>query len=310
MADAAPLDSATDPPRRIELTDPPIRLADEALRSGRRAFESWLPRSGQTASPHAIHQLRVALRRLRVALKLFEDVVPAEAGQLRRELGGLARELGDVRDLDVHADILRAARENLPEHAAALARLEARNDAARATARGRLARTFEDARTAHLRAALETLTDRNLEPHAPASADVTTIGEACANRIARSVKRLRKLGRKLDEDSSPADLHRVRIRSKRLRYEIECFQEVVPGLGALLRAAKRLQNVLGAHNDAMVAARRLREQANERRGSIVEADALDAAIRLQKRAAARERERFESTWRRFEEAAARTRLPR
>jgi len=307
MADPAALDSAADQPRRIDPTDPPSRLAAEVLKDGRRAFESWLPRPGQQASPHAIHQLRVALRRLRVTLKLFEDVFPADARSLRSELGWLGRELGETRDLDVHADILRVARESLPEHAQALLRLEARNEAARATARNRLARTLDDPRTARVRVALAALTESGFERAAAAGS--ATIAEACARRLAKSVKRLCKLGRKLDVDSSPADLHRVRIRSKQLRYEIECFQEIVPGLEALLRATKRLQNVLGAHNDAVVAAKRLRAHEKQRRGNIVEAEALEAAVRLQKHVAARERKRFEATWRQLEEAVAETRLP-
>src|SRR5204863_510025 len=76
----------------------------------------------------------------------------------------------------------------------------------------------------------------------------------------REFKRLRKRARKLNWASTDAELHRTRILCKRARYAAE-FAE--PDMGKRARrVAKRfagLQDVLGEHQDAIVAEARLRE---------------------------------------------------
>jgi CHAD domain-containing protein len=58
----------------------------------------------------------------------------------------------------------------------------------------------------------------------------------------------------MDDPPTDEQLHRVRIRTKRLRYAAEA---AVPALGkrerSLARAASRLQDALGEHQDAVVA---------------------------------------------------------
>src|SRR5207248_2888217 len=66
-------------------------------------------------------------------------------------------------------------------------------------------------------------------------------------------------GGRLSAESSPAALHRLRIRVKRLRYAVE----TLGGLGGksmrkLLRQLVRLQDLLGEHQDAVTIAARLR----------------------------------------------------
>jgi CHAD domain-containing protein len=57
------------------------------------------------------------------------------------------------------------------------------------------------------------------------------------------------------EVSTPAGLHRLRLISKRLRYTLELFRPCYPpGLAERLEALKRLQDVLGDINDAVITA--------------------------------------------------------
>lgn len=292
----------------VDPSDPPASLAGDTLRAEHRAFESWLPQPGQTIGPSEIHQLRITLRHLRVVLRLFDDALRKECRPLRRELGWLGRRLGEVRDLDVHADVLRALRQSDPQHTTALERLEARNEAARATARARLSRTFESARFVKLRAALADFVSQDLETASSAAVSSRPIVERISKNIRKSTRRLRKLGAGIDADSPPQALHRVRIRAKRLRYELEFFSDLFPELEPLMRAARRLQNVLGDYNDDCVAAARLRKQANERSRGTLDPAAFEALIASLDAMAAEERGRFDSAWKRFERATSKVHL--
>jgi CHAD domain-containing protein len=62
--------------------------------------------------------------------------------------------------------------------------------------------------------------------------------------------------RKLPERPTDEQLHAVRKKGKRARYAAE-----LAGQKKLVKKAKKLQDVLGEHQDAVVAAERLRELA-------------------------------------------------
>ena len=64
--------------------------------------------------------------------------------------------------------------------------------------------------------------------------------------------------RKLPEAPADEELHQVRKKGKRARYAAE-----LAGRKELVKRAKKLQDVLGEHQDAVVAAARLRELATE-----------------------------------------------
>src|SRR5262249_10910164 len=96
--------------------------------------------------------------------------------------------------------------------------------------------------------------------HPPvADTDMTLVDVA-----AREWQKLRKTVKALPTKSSDADLHRARIKAKRARYAAEL---VVPDVGhpaeRFVDRVKKLQDVLGEHQDAVVAEGRLRELAAE-----------------------------------------------
>lgn len=285
----------------LDVTDPLTSLAGQILRTRFRSFESWVPRNGRSAGPEAIHELRITVRHLRVAFKLFKEVLPEEGRALRAELGWFSRAFGETRDLDVHAEMLRRHRKEHPEHAAAIARLETLNDAARATARERLTRRLESRRAAKLRADLAAFVEQDFDS-LPAGAHSPEIAEAYSTTTRKGLKRLLKLGNKIGRRSGRAALHRVRIGAKRLRYQLGFFSDLYPEVRPLMQAAKRLQTTLGAYNDACIAGSRLRKQAAEANGAGVDADTLKRLVRYQETEAARQRKHFSSSWTRFERA--------
>jgi len=72
--------------------------------------------------------------------------------------------------------------------------------------------------------------------------------------VDRASVELRKAVRKLPDTPANEELHAVRKKGKRVRYAAE-----LAGRKSLVKQAKELQDVLGEHQDAVVAADRLRE---------------------------------------------------
>lgn len=129
--------------------------------------------------------------------------------------------------------------------------------------------------------------------------------------IRKAQKRVLKLGRTIGPDSPAADLHRLRILFKRLRYACEFFQEafVNPALGEdpladYIQAMVRFQDCLGEHQDAVVATARIQELAKDmvRRGGLAAERLLDlgALIQVQREIARERRGRLVKLWARFD----------
>ena len=57
------------------------------------------------------------------------------------------------------------------------------------------------------------------------------------------------------------ELHDLRIKTKRLRYELEFFADVYPPLKQTAKECKALQDLLGTHQDVYAATARLRRYA-------------------------------------------------
>jgi len=75
--------------------------------------------------------------------------------------------------------------------------------------------------------------------------------------------RARKL---LAQDPPPAELHALRLDTKRLRYTFELFRPCYgPGLEARIEALRRVQQLLGEVNDIVTAAALLPKRARGRR---------------------------------------------
>src|SRR5262249_47286486 len=85
------------------------------------------------------------------------------------------------------------------------------------------------------------------------SAGATTIAKA-------ELGKFRKAARALPRKPWDGELHRLRIKAKRARYAAELAQLAgVKGARRAVGAAKELQDVIGEHQDAVVAEERLRE---------------------------------------------------
>jgi CHAD domain-containing protein len=225
-----------------------------------------------------VHQVRVATRRLRAFLRAAKSVVePTWGDELRAELRWLANALGPVRDLDVLLDYLRAESDFLePQERAALGGLLERLERERSGARTAMLEALEDDRYLRL---LDRLTDAAAAPR-------ITGDEPLEGPWRREFSRLRSAATALPDEPSDEALHELRIKAKRARYAAELGEPVLGKAGRrFVDAAKELQDVLGAHQDAVVAEVRLRTLLAEG----ADAEAHFAAGRLVERQRARRR---------------------
>jgi inorganic triphosphatase YgiF len=199
--------------------------------------------------PDAVHQLRVACRRLRSELRTFAELLDdPRTDELRAELSWLADSLGAARDLEVLRDRLHVrAREGDPLDVGPVdALLAEQQQAAEASA-------LEALRSPRYLVLLQLLHDVAASPQLSELADARA-KDVVPGLVHRATAKLDKALHRLDLDGPDASWHRARIEAKRARYAAEA---AAPVLGRPSKRAKRLQTLLGEHQDAVVAAERL-----------------------------------------------------
>ena len=202
--------------------------------------------------PEELHQARVATRRLRAVLRAARPLLDRSWGEsLRAELSWLGGAFGPVRDLDVLLERLGGEIGDLePPERRAAGRFLTLLEEERESARGAMLEAMSSARYADL------LTQLEVAAIAPrAEATEVTLEDIAALEFAKLRKAVRALPAKPTDD----ELHAVRIRGKRARYAAE-LAEGVAGKPArrVVGDAKRLQDVIGEHQDAVVAEERIR----------------------------------------------------
>jgi CHAD domain-containing protein len=236
---------------------PPVpRLVHDALRVRLAALREHEDGTRSGGDPEDLHQMRVAVRRMRAVLAAAGDAVDRRwADQLRAELRWLGQVLGPVRDLDVLIERLRGESADFSaDERDAVEALLCGLVRKRRTARQRLLRTLRSARYAALVTALE----EAVAAGPPAAADQVVPLDLVRRPYRKAVRQVRKV----DQDGSDEALHALRIRGKRLRYAAELIEpEQGRPVRKLVKAVTALQDVLGEHQDAVVASARLRELA-------------------------------------------------
>lgn len=233
--------------------DPASRAITASLRSaiGRLGAAEELARRGDV---EGVHRLRTTCRRLRSELRAFRELIDPEwGGRLEGELRWLGGAIGEVRDLDVLRE--RFEKGETEEDRRELAPLF-----------GWLSRRHEKA-TRHLHATLDGERFRALVDELHAGLAEPPLAPAASKRcrkvlpplVEKAWKRLRDDAEGLAADSPDEAFHEVRKRAKRARYTTEL---IAPALGPKVqkpankhvRLARKIQDLLGEHQDAVVAA--------------------------------------------------------
>lgn len=215
--------------------------------------------------PDAVHKMRVATRRLRSALTTFGPLLDRSVTDpLREELKHLAAVLGEARDAEVLRARLAAAQKELPS--------ELQLDGVAQRIDEVLERRY---REAHTRAVAELdgrrygallddldrlLTAPPVSDRAGGDADdeLRRLVRKSWRRLAAAVERAEQAPGAEQEEL----LHDARKTAKRVRYAAEA---AAPVLGrratGLAGRAEQVQEVLGAHQDSVVARQQLLELA-------------------------------------------------
>jgi CHAD domain-containing protein len=250
---------------RAEGLSPASRAGDVVHAHLVEQVEAMINRDWQARhdEPDGVHKMRVATRRLRSALATFRPLFDRSVTDpIRDELKWIATELGGARDAEVLRTRLLT---ELATEADDLvlgpisARIEVELLADHRKAHDALVVALRSERYFRL---LDRLDELIAAPPFTPLADGKA-GKVLTRRVRKSYRRVQTLvSAGAPEDAVRRDgwYHEIRKASKRLRYAAE---SVTPAFGkpatGLAEAAEQLQEVLGEHQDSVVARAALRE---------------------------------------------------
>ena len=230
--------------------------------------------------PEDVHRMRVATRRSRALIRATRSTLGDRLESLSAELKWLGGVLGPVRDLDVLLERLRVE----------VAALDLEREAGES-----IVAELEAEREAHridLLAALDS--DRHLALFDTFASALESIPEELAGTAqllaAAELRRFEKAAAAVPKEPADDELHGLRIHAKRARYTAELA--ALTGRKRFVRYVESVvaaQDVIGAHQDAVVAEERLRALVSPERalaaGRLIE---LERARRRDSRARYRE----------------------
>jgi CHAD domain-containing protein len=216
------------------------------------------------AEPDSVHQMRVASRRLRSTLRSFRAIVRAgDTKHLRGELRWLGRVLGAARDDEILAERLDGHLRQFPRELVmgpVAARLRLYFAPRETAARQAVAEALDSERYLAL---LDEL-DRLLTGPPLTAAAARPAGDELPAAVARADKATRKRMRRALRLPPGAEretaLHSARKAAKRARYAAEVLRPVSGKPAArFTRKMKKIQSVLGDHQDAVITRETARE---------------------------------------------------
>jgi phosphohistidine phosphatase len=226
------------------------RVAEAAARVVEQRLDAVLDRLAMVAdeseeAEDAVRKLRVATRRAEAALRAFRDVLPRRATvRVRKHLRGVRGATNAARDADMMSlRLATLASEDLRSL------MQTRQRVARHEVRALCRRLSSDAKLAR---SVARLLRESWQRSADSSSSPRPFGEWAAVRIERSVERFAAVG--AADLTDIEQLHALRLRTKKLRYELEIFSSVLP-TGARSEAypiLTGLQDRLGEIHDAAV----------------------------------------------------------
>jgi CHAD domain-containing protein len=239
-----------------------------------------------------LHEMRVSTRRLRAILRAARPLlVPGWPDALRTELAWLGELLGPARDLDVQVKYFQ-------EEAAALESRD-RKPLERFVAQLRAERhRVQHSLVTELRSPRYLELVRKLMQSARAPAVVVS-RVSLFDIAALEFSKLRKAMRELGGAPTDAGLHRLRIKTKRARYAAE-LAETCTGkpAGRFIAEAKRFQDLLGVHQDAVLAERHIREF-TEQSTSVRAAFVAGRMVERQRQRRESARSTFKAQWKKL-----------
>ena len=231
--------AAADPSHRLPRvpTSPGIKADDPLGAAGRKVLRMHLARMLQFEAgtrsgedPEDLHKMRVATRRMRAAWRVFDGAYrPKVQRRYVKELRSIARVLGEVRDIDVLLADLESYIGQLPGPGReAVEPLRAAWRREREIARKRMLTKLDS------RAYREFVDDYLDFTESPGAAEIMTplgrpslVRDTAGSRILAAYEHVRAY-ETIITWADVSTLHALRIETKRLRYTMEYFSEVLP----------------------------------------------------------------------------------
>ena len=259
-------DTAPGKRRKAAPAREPVTAADHVLayvRTQRDAIVELDPAVRRDAED-SVHSMRVATRRLRSTFKSFGKILDRTVTDpVGDELQWLADELGLDRDREVLTDRLTSALDEVPDdlvRGPVAQRLHSWSSAEHHGARGRLLGVLDSRRYLTL---LDTLDALIADPpllKAAGKAPRKPIAKAVRKdfrKVSELIRRAAELEPGTDRDVA---LHEARKKTKRTRYAAEAAEPVLGKRArTMVKSMKSLQNLLGEHQDSVMARQALRE---------------------------------------------------
>ncbi|MFI7704553.1 CHAD domain-containing protein [Nonomuraea sp. NPDC049480] len=251
------------------------------------------------AEDDAVHQMRVACRRLRSAMKAFKTVV-MDTEELQEELQWLGTVLGEARDLEVTRArfgklLARVAPELIlgPIQARLGSDLLEREQEAYV----RIKEALSGDRYYALLNALDALVAGPKLGKAaakPAQEQLSTIASANWRRVTKAYDTAQAIE---DLERREIAMHDVRKAAKRARYTAEAL---TPALGKdmarLAKLAEDIQEVLGTHQDGVVAQETLAKEAESARQAGEDTFTYGLLVGIERNTAERAHADFPRVW--------------
>jgi CHAD domain-containing protein len=211
-----------------------------------------------------VHKMRIAVRRLRSALATYRSALrPGSSEQLRSELRWLGGELSPARDAQVMAERLETLLREQPTELVLGPvgnRIHTEMSAQYLAGRRRALESLDSERYRELLDALDAFVASPPFDEAACQAAGDGLPRMLRRDLARVHRRAAAVAAANDPGQRDVALHETRKAAKRLRYAAE---SAAPALGAraekLATRAQRVQEVLGEHQDTVVARQTLRE---------------------------------------------------
>ena len=254
--------AAADPSHRLPRvpTSPGIKADDSLGAAGRKVLRMHLARMLQFEAgtrsgedPEDLHKMRVATRRMRAAWRVFDGAYrPKVQRRYVKELRSIARVLGEVRDIDVLLADLESYIGQLPGPGReAVEPLRAAWRREREIARKRMLTKLDS------KAYREFVDDYLDFTESPGTAEIMTplgrpslVRDTAGSRILAAYEHVRAY-ETIITWADVSTLHALRIETKRLRYTMEYFSEVLPVPSRkLIAQITEMQDHLGLMNDA------------------------------------------------------------
>jgi CHAD domain-containing protein len=202
-----------------------------------------------------IHDTRVATRRLRSTLRVFGTLLDADAvGDIDTELKWFAGLLGEVRDCQVQRKRFRTALDALPPELVlgpVAARIDSDLISTQVRAREVVAEAMNSPRYLDLLAILQ-----RWRTDLPVTGQLRS--KALRKRAARAAAKADSRLAAAIGTGDDTDLHRARKAAKRARYAAELNNPIDGKAKRTVKRYKKIQTVLGDHQDGVVAAATLR----------------------------------------------------